>query len=328
MRVTRPAAVTDTFALFRVAAGPRIGHGHLRRAEALARALGRSARVSIRGAGGAATQLSVVAPASPGATLDAVRPRVLILDDPHAGHGRAWVSAAARRRVPVASLHDLGIARVASNLAIDGSVVSPSRGWPAGRALRGLDYTVIRRPRRSMRQGAVRQVLVSLGGGPRQALSRAVVEEVVRRLPGVEVFVTQQEHMPLVADVRDRVRPIVARDGLGPWFARVDVAIVGGGVSLYEAVAAGVPSVALAVVAAQVPTIRGFARQQLTVSAGLATGAPRNVARRVAAGVERLARDVARRDVIRHAGPQLVDGLGARRVAEAIVALSEEAHHG
>jgi hypothetical protein len=51
------------------------------------------------------------------------------------------------------------------------------------------------------------------------------------------------------------------------------------------------------------------------------------VARRLAAGVERLARDQARRAAVRDAGPRLIDGLGARRVAAAIVAVSEEISH-
>lgn len=326
--MTRSLVATGTFALFRVAAGPRIGHGHLRRAEALARALGRPARVSIRGAGGAATRLVAVAPASAGATLDTVRPAVLILDDPKASHGRAWVAAAARRRVPVVSLHDLGIARVPSSLAIDGSVVSPARGWTAGRTLRGLSYAVIRPPRRTTRQGAVRRVLVSLGGGPREALSRAVAEEVVRRLPDVDVFVTQLRDPSVAAGARARVRRVVAADGLAAWLAKVDVAIVGGGMTLYEAVAAGVPTVALAVVPAQEPTIRGLARRRLTVAAGGASGTVRDVARRVAASVERLARSAALRDVVRHEGPRVIDGGGARRVARAIVALAEEGRRG
>ena len=312
----RPLSVTGTFALFRVAAGPRIGHGHLRRAEALARALGRIARVSIRGAGGAATRLPVVAPAPAGVTLDAVRPAVLIIDDPRASHGRAWVAAAARRLVPVVSLHDLGIARLPSSLAIDGSVVSPSRGWTAGRTLRGLPYAVIRPPRRASRRGAVRRLLVSLGGGPREALSRAVAEELVKRLPDVEVLVTQLREPMMAAAARARVRRIVAADGLAPWLTKVDVAIVGGGMTLYEAVAAGVPTVALAVVPAQAPTIRGFARRRLTVDAGGVTGAARSVARRVAASVERLSRSDVLRDVVRHEGPRVIDGRGARRVRQ------------
>ena len=183
-------------------------------------------------------------------------------------------------------------------------------------------------PSGATRRGAVRRVLVSLGGGPREALSRAVADEVMRRLPDVEVLVTQLQALPTAAGTRARVRRVSAPDGLAPWLARVDVAIVGGGVSLYEAVAAGVPTVAVAVVPAQLPTIRGFARHHLTVSAGLPTGGAHVVARRVAARVERIARSSSLREFVRDDGPRLVDGLGARRVAQAIVAVSKEARRG
>ena len=178
------------FVLFRVAAGPRIGHGHLRRAEALARTLGRSSALSMRGAG-ASTNLTAVPSGGAGATLEIVRPAVLVLDDPHARHAQTWASAAARRRIPVVSLHDLGLARVDSTLAIDGSVTSPAHGWPAASTLRGLAYAVIRPPRRARRGPQVDRMLVSLGGGAREALTRAVLTELGRRHPGVDMLVPQ-----------------------------------------------------------------------------------------------------------------------------------------
>ncbi len=159
------------FVLFRVAAGPRIGHGHLRRAEALARTLGRPSALSVRGAG-APTSLTAVSSGGAGATLEVVRPAVLVLDEPHVRHAQAWVSAATRRHIPVVSLHDLGIARVDSTLAIDGSVTSPAHGWAAADTLRGLAYAVIRPPRRARRGVQVERMLVSLGEG-RARRSRA-----------------------------------------------------------------------------------------------------------------------------------------------------------
>ena len=316
------------FALFRVAAGPRLGRGHLRRAEVLARALGRTACVSVRGGGATATSLPVAPTAAAGRTLDAVRPGVLVLDDPHAGHGRAWVSAAARRRVPVVSLHDLGLARVPATLAIDGSVTSPVRGWPAGETLRGLAFAVIGRPRRARPAAVVRRVLVSLGGGSHRALTRAVVAELARRRPELEILVTQAGAWSARADGAGRVTPIVAADGLAPWLARVDVAIVGGGVSLYEAVAAGVPTVAVPVVPAQRPTIRGFAARRLTSEAGSAGPTVRALARRVGERFERLVADADGRRHVGEAGPLAVDGRGAQRVARAIVAVVEAARRG
>ncbi|WP_291990147.1 hypothetical protein [Luteitalea sp.] len=313
------------YALFRVAAGPRLGHGHLRRAEVLARSLRRPSLVSVRG-GGAPTCLRRAPAGAPGTVLDRVRPAVLVLDDPHATSGRAWLAAARRRGVPVVSLHDLGRGRLATTLAIDGSVTSPAAGWPAARTLRGLPFAVIRPPRRARVARVVTTVLISLGGGPRASWARAVAAELIRRRPKLMVFATGS------ADAgADRVAPptmVAAPDGLAPWLARVDVAIVGGGVSLYEAVAAGVPTVAVPVVPAQRPTIRGFAARRLTVDAGGPSASLRALARRIGDRFERIADDAAGRRHVRQAGPRAVDGRGARRVAREIAAVVEAARRG
>jgi spore coat polysaccharide biosynthesis predicted glycosyltransferase SpsG len=308
--------------LFRVAAGPRIGHGHLRRAEVLARTLGWPACISVRGSG-AHSVLPLALHAGAAATLDAVRPSVLVIDDPHSDHGQVWVRAAARRRIPTVSLHDLGLARVPSTIAIDGSVVSPATGWPAARVLRGLEYAVIAAPARRRAAGDVRRVLVSLGGGPRVGLTRAIVHELRRRHPQVEFLVTQA----MAADARGvaprRVRVVRATSGLTPWFGRVDVAVVGGGVSLYEAVAAGVSTVAVPVVPAQRPTIRGFEQLQLTVGGVAANVSARRVVTQVASRFDALVANTAWRRRVTRLGPSLIDGRGARRVARAIAAISQ-----
>ncbi len=124
-----------------------------------------------------------------------------------------------------------------------------------------------------------------------------------------------------------RVRPVAAPNGLTPWLARVDVAIVGGGVSLYEAVAAGLPTVAVPVVPAQAPTIRAFASRRLTLDAGGRRGAVTTVARRVADLVDAAVADHAWRRRVHREGPRLVDGRGAQRVARAILAVAETARH-
>ena len=328
------------FAVFRVAAGPRVGQGHLRRAEALAEALGRPTCVSVRGT--AIETLLRQTPGAAGVVLSTEAPAVLVLDDPHAGHGEMWCRAAHRRAIPIVSLHDLGIGRVASTLAIDGSLTSPARTWPSVEVLRGPEYAVIRPPRRhvgplaegtvpvdhplrtgSSASGAsgVRRVLISLGGGPRQMLVDAIVAALIREWPNLEVILPKRGVSPTTA--RARVRHVTALDGLAPWFGRVDAAIVGGGMSLYEAVAAGVPAVALAVVAAQRPTIRGFAARRLTVDAGAVSRDTTGTARRVARAFATLVRDDAWRASVQARGPVVVDGRGAQRVARAIVALAE-----
>jgi spore coat polysaccharide biosynthesis predicted glycosyltransferase SpsG len=307
------------FALFRVAAGPRLGHGHLRRAEALAAALARPACVSVRGAA-PDTPLRQTTGHAADAVLAAEAPAVLVLDDPHAGHGERWCRAADRRAIPVVSLHDLGIGRVASTLAIDGSITSPRRGWPSRDLLRGLDYAVIRPPRRAPGRTAVHRVLISLGGTPRPTLVDAIVSALTHQWPDLDVIVPTRAASPAS---RPRMRSVAAHDGLAPWFARVDAAIVGGGVSLYEAVAAGVPTVALAIVAAQRPTIRGFAARRLALDGGAVGDDTAATANRVVRAFARLLRDDAWRTAIRAEGPVVVDGFGAQRVARAIAALAD-----
>ncbi len=232
------------------------------------------------------------------------------------------MEAARRYAVPVVSLHDLGLARVPSTLAVDGSVSSPALGWPSTAVLRGLPYAVIRQPMLTRRAGPVRRVLVSLGGGPRVALTRAIVREVARRHPEIEIVVTQ----PGIAATSgaSRVTPATLPNGLAPALARADVAIVGGGVSLYEAIAAGVPAVAVAVVAPQRPTIRAFAAMGLARDGSGRARTQEDVAHRVADRVDETIRDLSWRRHVRRAGPRAIDGRGASRVARAIAALARE----
>src|SRR5512137_2015901 len=88
--------------LFRVAAGPRVGFGHLVRAASLSRALGARAWVSARGAHPSVARtarrlgLPLVRGAAPGAVISSVRPAVLIVDDRVARETVRWRRAARR----------------------------------------------------------------------------------------------------------------------------------------------------------------------------------------------------------------------------------------
>lgn len=319
-------------ALFRVAAGARLGHGHLRRAEALAPHLRARVVVSVRGSG-APTVLDRV-PAAPAAqTLDTVAPQLLVLDEPHAEHASRWCLAAERRGIPVVSLHDLGLARVPSTLAIDGSIASPARGWTAGRVLRGPSYAIVRRAPR--RRGPVRvtprRVLVSLGGGPRAGTAWRIARALRRQHPEIDVLVpspgvSRRDHD---AARNTGVRALTATAGLGAVLPEVDLAIVGGGLSLYEAAAAGVPAVGLAVVAAQRPTIRGLARAGVARDAGdLRTRPDAAWLRRTIDTISAALRDVAWRRNAAREGPRLIDGRGAERAALAMARLLERATRG
>jgi spore coat polysaccharide biosynthesis predicted glycosyltransferase SpsG len=113
---------------------------------------------------------------------------------------------------------------------------------------------------------------------------------------------------------RNRITWTGPLDGLAGELAACDVAVVGGGVSLYEACARGVAAVGVPVVVPQRPTVRGF----VTAGAALGDASHAPDVERVARDVVRLLRQPALRAALAAEGRKLVDGRGADRVAEAI----------
>lgn len=317
-----------TFALFRVAAGPRLGFGHLRRASVLAGLLRQPCALSVRGAAGVRPPWRE-APAAAAAAMEAFRPRLVVIDDPDAGRASPWLHAARTAGIPCASLHDIGLAPIASDLAVDGSLIrQPS--WPAHAVLEGPAFAVLglgaARPRRRAVSRRVLRIVISLGGGTHARRLAAIAQALRAELPDAQLVVPAG----LDGDVRRRGRVTglemtAAPDGLGPVLAGADLAVLGGGVTLYEAAALGVPVIAVPVVAAQRPTVRAFVRHGLAVTVP-STHDPVELGQLVARRARRLCADAARRQQMRTRGPALIDGRGAARVARAFVRLAEARH--
>jgi spore coat polysaccharide biosynthesis predicted glycosyltransferase SpsG len=307
--------------LYRVAAGPRTGFGHLVRSRSLARAIGDHPLVSIRGS--EATRRTA---ASSGWTvinmdgeqaLDAVCPDVLVVDDPSAAAAEPWIRAARRASVPVAAIHDLGLGYIESDLGIDGSVLprhdmTGVHGDLTGPAFAILD-PAFALPRSTAAQPA--RVLVALGGGAHvggyadgfaDAIARAVEDADIRVASGFTVSPT-----PLAMP---RGRWIRANEGLAEELASADVVVCAGGLTLYEACALGRPAVAVSVTGAQQLTITAVTRRGAAINAGAAATA----ADRVGEAVAHLMAQPSARHSMADAGRRLVDGRGAFRVADAL----------
>lgn len=314
----------ETFALFHVAAGARLGYGHLRRATTIASVLARPAALHLRGSADTPAGVQRVEGA-PARLLDALRPRVVVIDDPHVDSASAWVRAARCRAVPAVSLHDLGLAPVQSDLAIDGSVATRRR-WPAARVLLGPEFAVagsgvVARGTRPAR--GVRAIAVSLGGGRHAASLRAIASALRGAFPSARILVIAGLHPGREMILPVGVEHVVARDGLRHVLRSVDLAVLGGGTSLYEAASLGVPTVAVPMVPAQQRTVRAFDRAGVAIAAGRFHVEPKVRARQVTRAVRTLALDASRRRRMARRGPLLVDGRGAERVADAIRALVE-----
>jgi spore coat polysaccharide biosynthesis predicted glycosyltransferase SpsG len=315
--------------LFRAAAGPRTGFGHLVRCRSLARALGVNVRVSIRGS--AATRAAAalagwqVLESDSDRALRAIDPQLLVVDDPSQQAAGIWVRRARRLGIRVSTIHDLGLGYVVSDLGIDGSI-EPRLSMHGGYGdLRGPAHAILDPAVASLRERHVdatpNQILIALGGGSHvfmfaarlcRALAAEVPDATIRVAAGFAGFAHGGGRQPLVHG--DWIH---APDGLATELAAASVAVVAGGVTLYEACALGVPAVAVAVTPAQHVTIRAFAAHGAAIDGGV-SGTSGCTVEGVAAEVGRLLRSRASCRRLAVAGQRLVDGRGAFRVGTAL----------
>jgi spore coat polysaccharide biosynthesis predicted glycosyltransferase SpsG len=311
---------TERSIVFAVAAGPRMGFGHLMRSRSLARALGVPWRVCLRGSAATrriATRLGAELVASPlGRESDRVG--LLVVDDPSRREASRWVASARHHGVPVASIHDRGLGEVGSDLVVDGSVYqAPPRSMSPG--LRGPAFAILDPSMAGLTRTVVGQsnprVLITLGGGAHvQASAAGLCRELGASRPELTIrvargFVDGREPAPL-----PHGEWIAAPEGLAGELTQATVAIVSGGVTLAEACAIGVPVVAVAVTRAQHAAIRTLAHLGAVVDGGLIGTDDRRFAQ-VAAAALALLDSQAERDRLSQNASRVIDGRGALRVA-------------
>ena len=209
--------------LYRVAAGPQIGFGHLVRAVSLSRALGSPPLVSLRGgdrARAAARRLGcLLTDRSADEALSYHMPLALVVDDPRASASGGWIRAARRREIPVVSVWDRGIGAPGADLTVDGGLGALGPCVTHGRRLEGPRYMVLdpeflaarhkyrhRRPRRQARTG---NVAIILGGGAHATHTRGLESILVGRLGSV-MFRSPEALQVTTAPVCRAVRNAVA----------------------------------------------------------------------------------------------------------------------
>jgi UDP-2,4-diacetamido-2,4,6-trideoxy-beta-L-altropyranose hydrolase len=320
----------DLRILFRAAAGPRRGYGHLVRCRSLARALDVRPLVALRG-GQPVIETAValgcdVVQGSAARVLSRLRPDVLIVDDPIATDARRWMRAARRVGSLVVSIHDLGLGCLDADLVIDGSITKNARARK-GLSLVGPKYAVLDPAVRNTagpalldgpdRERDPHSVLVALGGGPRAELAHDIAEAIVEANPHARVRIAGGFD-GISREEAARIAWIGPSRNLHEEMARASVAVVGGGVSLYEACAHGVAAVGVPVVKAQRPTVAAFVKR------GAARGVTRGrvTAQSVAAQCAELLTDEAMRRHMARMGQRLIDGRGAFRAAAAVTQLA------
>lgn len=200
----------------------------------------------------------------------------------------------------------------------------PYRAAPDTLFLLGPQYALIdpryaTRPDRGPRE-RIQRVLVALGGSPHTTAARMAVTAADAVLDGVVVDVVLGPYAGSAAAMNGAVRRRANRavvhgylPDLRALMLEADVAIAGGGMTLYELAATATPSVTVMTEPNQARNVEGFERAGAAVYAGRAEA--RELGQRLEAELRRLAEDPVLRKGLGAAGRRLVDGEGTLRVA-------------
>lgn len=201
------------------------------------------------------------------------------------------------------------------------------------RLLLGPQYVLLRREFVGMPTPSVRssigRILVTTGGSDtagatlllldilREVFPAAAVNVIVgpyfrsQTVKQLRILVREDRRLTLHEDVVDTASLM----------QRCDLAVSGGGQTLFELAASGTPTIGVKLADNQAGNLNTLAARGATVDAG-GVEEP-GFRRRVRDAIRRLARDTAARQAMSRAARQAVDGLGARRIADAVHELSE-----
>lgn len=188
---------------------------------------------------------------------------------------------------------------------------------------RGPDYMILPERKRTLKtvDKRSRSILVSFGGYDHLNLTLKAVRALLD-LPGDTMIVVAigsgYERTPELAALAgsrsdDRVLVIQGVPNLGDLLDQADLAVVAGGLTLMEALAAGVPSVVVCQYEHQLETALRLEQQGAVVNLGLGDQVSGT---RIVKAVRELADDPQRRLAMSRNGQLLVDGKGLKRVVD------------
>lgn len=328
-----------TTVILRVDGGPAVGLGHLTRCVALSAAL----------AAEGARPLFVLRAdptveawlAEHGVAREVLAPALAAADDARVtaaavgregaaavvvdwrGADKEYLSTLVASGPLVVSIDDLAEPVFPSHLVVNGNLFARDLFYRADRSdtrfLLGPDYAMLRPdfwavPARPVRDG-VERVLVTVGGRNRRGLLPRVLQA-LDGVPGDFTVVVASGPFAGATDMRPRRRleVLAAPAALPAAMREADVAVTGGGQTVYELACVGCPAVVLRSADDQEEHLRAIARAGVALVPADADDVT-EVARLVGA----LAADRATRARLAAVGRRLVDGQGARRVARAIL---------
>jgi spore coat polysaccharide biosynthesis predicted glycosyltransferase SpsG len=326
-------------AVLRVAGSARVGFGHVRRCWTLATRLAADG-APVTFVGGSPDMLPVLRAAGYTATVEgsptslaetirvcrAQHADMCIVDDPRVSLAEL---DGVKRELFTACVDDLCLGDVPVDLVINGSVGAerlPYRGGPRTRFLLGASFVLLREafaevPARS-RAGALRRVLVLVGGGDAGALPDTIARIIGETLPAVHIDVVIgpfASEPRWTESMRARITVHRAPHELRDLMLAADLAVSGGGQALYELAATATPTIAMQIAPDQRLNLQGLAA--VDAIRWVAGPDDRQFVTELARTLAELARDAPTREAMGHAGRRLVDGRGTERVAAAVMSV-------
>ena len=332
--------------LIRTDVGAGIGLGHLRRCLALARAL--------RSIG---TETCFLVNATDGAVPDigfevqlvaaAHDPREIVARARHDGvltvvvdsyvvdtlYLQALVDAGCR----VVAIDDPGTRQLPVDLVVNPSAVPGRPGYRGAahtRYLLGPRYAMLQPefagPVERHASDRVRRVLLTIGGADAEGLTDRLARTVAAVMDGIPLdvaigpwFARTNRLRALAAASRGAIVMHEEPRDMRALMLAADVAVSGGGQTAFELAATGTPAIAIRLADNQTYTLRTLAEAGALAYTGDADDASLGAA--LTSALDTLLKDTERRGEMSRCARAAVDGLGAVRVAEAIVALETAA---
>ena len=297
--------------VFRVASATRVGGGHVSRCLAVARALGDAVPV-----------LMVLDPGADAAATRCAEAGIAATDGP--------LDAEAGWRVCVLDLADPA---ASASLVINPTPGLSGDRWGVQPALLGSRYAPIRPAFAALADrpipAKVGRILVTLGRTPAYAEAERVLEAIDAARnhefdPDVTVILPEAAAMPdslrqIVERPSQRITLVEPVSDMTAMLAETDLVIGAGGVSLLERMAAGMPSVSVILADNQRAAIHGAASLGATRAWEFDDDSADG--ENLEEAIWRVASDPELRAAMARAGRDAVDDQGAKRIADALMAL-------
>jgi len=340
--IKNSSATAHPHILVRLDANHQIGLAHAIRVSSVLALLKLPHRITVAGAGEqiaeffprhALLNTSVDARNTFFSAIEIIRPDMIMVDHPRPGPGFWHQLSIAAGDIPVVAIDDEG-GDVEANLVINGTVLDQYHHYPQlrvpARLLLGGKYALIRpvfaaTPWRNPRESSV--VIVAGSADRARDWAFHLMSGKVDCSHWGKVTMIVGRAFPGMARLRHdcEVLGVSLESGLpgehmAKALAQASVALITGGMIVYEALAVGVPAIVFPQIENLVPEARWFAQRGCVVDLGYAGGmdsglVSETLERLLSSATERLAMSLTQRATI--------DGGGMLRTAQAIESLLE-----